>query len=266
MKKAVSFTAAIAFAVLYPFAMISSSFSVSNSYFGFHSFFYIYIRYLIIFSLMFILVYLNRDNKKLLYNYAPTAMAVISLLAYIDYFFTHHFVYNYGYLLWLGVVFSVANAGVFLSATIFINEDYVSFYKRFWSAYLIFYILILYVSFIRNPDFQSLSINTELGNGTLKYFKAVFNDPKNNLYTSLICFGNILILFPVPFIVYSFKRPPLLISIIIGVSLPLIFEGYQYVLKCGDVDIDDILLNLIGYLLALTVAETIYIKIIKPSQ
>lgn len=267
MKKALSFTAAVLFAVLYPFSMISSSYSVNNSYFGFHSFTFIYIRYLIIFIIMLFLIYLNKRNEKLLNVYIPVMLLITSAAAYIDYFITEKFVYNFAYLLWLGVVISVTNAGVFLGATFFVKDAYVTFYKRFWMAYILIYFLIIYVSFIRSPDFQELSVNMELGNGTLKYFKAVFNDPQNNLYTSLICFGNVLILSPIPFIIYAFKRPPLIITLSFGLLLPLIFEGYQYILKCGDVDIDDIMLNFFGYICGMIIAEIIYNKRLKnPSQ
>lgn len=266
MKKAYSYIAAIVFAVLYPFSMISSSFSVKNFYFGFHSFSFIYLRYLIIFITMIILVYLNRKNEKLFYLYIPTAIILVSIGIYIEYFITQKYIYNYGYLLWTGVVFSVTNAGVFIGATLFFKGDYGKYYKRFWLSYLIFYLLILYVSFIRSPDFQSLTVNTQLGNGTLKYFKAVFNDSANNLYTSLICFGNVLILFPLPFIIYALKRPPIVLSIITGALLPFLFEGYQYFFKCGDVDIDDIVLNFAGYLAALIIAEIMYKKELKKAS
>ncbi|MBR7072367.1 MAG: VanZ family protein [Eubacterium sp.] len=266
MKKALTVASAVLFAVLFPFCMVSSSFSVKNSYFGFHSFTFIYIRYFIIIAVMFTLTYLNRENKALLNKYVPAAITAVSICAYIDYFITFRYLYNYGYLLWLGVVFSVTNAAVFLSATIFVKDDYPAFYKRFWSAYLVMYILIIYVSFIRNPDFQELSVNMQIGNGTIKFFKAVFNDPLHNLYTSLICFGNIFILLPAPFVIYSFKRPPVIVSVVIGMLLPLFFEGYQYILKCGNVDIDDILLNFTGFLIGLTAAEIIYSKKLKPSH
>ncbi len=263
MKKALSVVSAVLFAVLYPFFMISSSFSVKNFYFGFHSIYFIYLRYIIIFIFMFMLMYLNRDNKRLITEYIPIMLIAVSLGIYIEYFITRRYLYNYAYLLWTGVVLSITNAGVFLGATAFVKEEYKKFYKRFWHAYIIIYILIIYVSFIREPNWIPLTINLRFGNGTLKFFKAVFNDPANNMYTSLVCFGNIFILLPFPFIISSIKRLNVPLTLIIGILLPLLFEGYQYVFKCGNVDVDDVFLNYSGYLIGMAIENRIYSKKLK---
>ena len=248
MKKAVSIISAILFAALYTLGMISSSYSVKNFYFGFHDIFFIYSRYIIILLLMVILVYINRDNEKLFTVFVPIMMITVGAAAYIEYFITRNFLYNYGYLLWFGVVYSITNLGVLLGNLAFSGKWFDKFYRRFWLAFIPMYLLIIYVAFIRQPESYELTTNFVFGNGTLKFFKAVFNDPMNNLYTSLICFGNVFIIMPLPFIIRAIKKLPLPVMLIIGLCLPLIFEGYQYVFKCGNVDVDDVVLNYAGYL------------------
>ncbi|MCR5206846.1 MAG: VanZ family protein, partial [Eubacterium sp.] len=263
MKKALQYTAAMLFAAAYPFCMLSSSYHVKSSYFGFHSITYIYIRYLIIFITLFVLVYLNRKNEKLLTVFVPTALLSVSAFAYFDYFITGHLLQNYSYMLWLGAVISLTNAALFLSATVFCNGFYERFYRRFWISYLPIYILILYVSFIREPNSFEFSVNLIPTQGTFRYFKAIFQGLDESLYVSLVCFGNLLVLAPLPFIISAVKRLPLPVMLIIGLALPVLFEGYQYIFKCGNVDIDDCILNTAGYLAGLATELKIHGKKIK---
>ena len=76
-------------------------------------------------------------------------------------------------------------------------------------------------------------------------------------YDSEILFfvvGNIIFFLPISFLLQTYcPKIKAYQQIIIGLSLPFIVEGYQFIFKCGDVDIDDIIMNfsgfLIGYLL-----------------
>lgn len=250
MKKVINALFGLMFSICFPFACISSNYDPYHSfYFGPHTIQYTYARYAVIAVILIILVYLNRKNEEFLTYYTSFSLFVVSVLVYIDYFKTHRFVYNYYYLFMLGVAISVAAISVFVGATLFLKNNYDEFFRYFWISYLVIYVLIFYVAFVRAPDSYGLTVNTQLGNGTLKFFKYIFRG-QDSLYLSYICFGNIFILTPLPFIIRAvFKKAPIWIILIIGFLVPFIIEGYQYIFKCGNVDIDDLVLNWLGYLI-----------------
>ncbi len=270
MKKAVTHFNAVIFAVIFIIACVSSSFDKYKGeylfgYFGPHSLSFTVIRYAVITVIIFALTYLNRNNTKLFTVILPTELVIVSICAYIDYFITLKFIYNYSYCLWLGASISVATGALFLASLLFIKNDFDRIFKTLLRAYALIYILIFYVSFIRKPDSFTMTVNMSLGNGTLKYFSYViryFDDP----YLALICVGNILIFLPLPFIIkaLSFRINDYII-LIIGLILPFIVEAYQYIFRCGNVDIDDIVLNITGFLIGFLIMKTVYNKKIKAS-
>ena len=261
MKKAMKNILAAAFILMLPFACFSSSFDPHHSfYFGPHTVIYTYVRYIIIVLLLLFTVFLNRRNYKLITYYTPCVICLTSLFAYIDYFITEKLVYNYFYLFMFGISISVCAFSVFLGYTLFIKEGYNRFFKLFWFSYLLIYLLIIYVAFIRNPDSYDLSVNTQLGNGTLKFFKYILSG-KDTLYLSYICLGNIFILSPLPFIIKAINsKAPIILYAASGALMPLLFEGYQYLLKCGNVDIDDLVLNWLGFILGCIILKIISTK------
>ena len=258
MKKILSAIAAIIFAVLFPIACVSSSFGGYEGYFGFHSMLYTYTRYFIFFVLLIILTALNRNNKKILTIVIPTELFIIAIWMYYDYFIRHQLLYNFSFLLWFGATVSSASAGILCGATLSVRQHYELFYQRFWYTYTAVYLLIFYVSFIRTPDSYGLTINTIPFQGTIKYFKYIFTNSNPDLYLTLVCIGNIFIFIPLPFLLTNYlKKLPTWCLIIIGFIIPCCVEGYQYIFRCGNVDVDDLILNWLGFAIGLTVERLI---------
>jgi len=192
--------------------------------------------------------------------YIPLTMGVLTVCTLTDYFNWHRLIYNYAYCLWLGVAVSVANAAVFLSGTVFFERDYGRFYRHFWWAFCGIYLFILYIAFVREPNSYELTYNLLPGNGTFKYFRHIIRHPEDS-YVVLICIGNIVVFSPLAFMLRNLlRKAPLYIFIIIGLLIPIAAETYQYVFRCGNVDIDDLLLNWSGFAVGLLVEEIIYKK------
>ncbi|MBQ9229407.1 MAG: VanZ family protein [Eubacterium sp.] len=260
MKQFYNGLAAALFAVIYPFACISSSYDhkfdgmLWNYFYNYNGVF-IFTRYIVIFILLFILTRMNKNNQHFLCIYIPSVMGVLTAMMLIDHLFTHHLMYNYYLSLWLCAAITVANAAVFLSATLFLKDDYRRFYRIFWFAVSGEYLYTLYISFIRSPNSFTMSVNTHIGEGTLQYFRYVLQHP-GDAYMALICVGNILIFAPLPFILRNcLQKAPYWVLGAIGLLLPIAVEGYQYIFNCGNVDIDDLLLNWLGFFVGLLCEE-----------
>ncbi len=262
MKRFFKVLAALIFAAAYPFCCISSAYDGNLSgilwdYFVNRDTVFTYVRFVSIFVVMFILTYLNKDKLKFVSYYILSIMALLTAASFIDRFHTYRLFYNYYIVLWFAVTVGVTNAAVFICATLFSKEYYDKFFRFFWLSLSLFYLFVLYVSFIRTPDSFGRTVNTVIGNGTLKYFKYSFTH-FDDTYMMLICIGNILIFLPLPFIIKSilFKQPSW-ISLVIGFFLPLIAEAYQYIYRCGNVDIDDLLLNWAGLILGFVLLKIV---------
>lgn len=263
MKKAVSAIMAVIISLVFPFACISASLEpiagkYLGGYFGPHPFKFTVLRYIVFAVIIFALTYLNRKNIKVFTIYLPIGYCAVITFAYYDYFIGKHFIYNFSYGLWLCTTISVACFALFISATLFIKKDYKKFYKAFWRLYLLTYILILLISFIRPRDSYGLSVNTHPGGGTIQYFSYIFRHP-DDAYMVLICLGNILIFVPYAFIMKSLSdKIPDWVILITGALLPFCAEGYQYLFRCGNVDVDDIILNISGVIAGFILMKLIY--------
>ena len=265
MKKALLSINAVIFSVLFPFFCISSTFEPAMlkylyGYFGPHGFQFILLRYIIIALLIFAFSYILRENEKLMLYVLPIELLIVTAVIYYDYFIGYHLLYNFSYGLWICASVSVASASLFLANTFYFKGDFKKFYRFFWASYAPIYLLILYISFIRTPGSFGFSLNTKIGSGTIQYFSYLFHHI-NDGYIALITFGNILVFIPASFIIknISFKLNDLII-LIIGLLLPLGAEAYQYIFKCGDVDIDDLILNWSGFLIGLIIMRLIVRK------
>lgn len=250
-------------AVLFIAAYTVGCFSLNSDYFsgymGMHSTAYLLIRFLIIFAVMLILSILNRKNDFLIQKIIPTLLIICALITIYNYYFSYVFGANYSHKLWQILAFSITQAGVFLGLTLSEINDYDKFYKSFWRCFALFFIFVILACFARNPNAYERTVNTVIGNGTIKYFKAFFADPDAQQYLLLICFGNIIVLMPTAFIITAyFKKIKIWQLLIIGLVIPICIEGYQYIFSCGNVDIDDIILNFSGFVIGLVIQKIIY--------
>ena len=252
MKRIITVICAVLFAMIFPISCISSSFDPSfknilKGYFAFHSTAFTFVRYLIFFIVIFILTAVICNFKRFLLYCFPIELSIVLLATFYDYFISHRILYNYNYVLWLCVAISVPCAAVFLSSTLFMKEGYKAFYKVFWMTYFFLYAFLIYDVFFRTPYSFGMSVNMKIGQGTLKYIPYVLHN-LNDGYMILVCAGNYLVFVPLALIIKAFiPKANNYLYILIGLITPLLVEGYQYIFKCGNVDIDDLLLNWAGF-------------------
>ena len=207
-------------------------------------------KYLLIFSFVFIATLLNRDGIDFLSKFVPISTVSITALLIFDYYVTKlsgsQFLFR---VWWIGTIF-VANSAVFLAVTINNKDErYRKFHSRFWLGFTPIYVFLLFICFVRAP-FSSMSTNFVLGNGTFLMFKAFFKNVHTSFEAPLIAFGNYLIFVPLASILsVLFSKIKSGAILITGIIIPFIIEGYQFIFECGNVDIDDIVLNISGFIL-----------------
>ena len=271
MQKVDKALCAVLFALIFPFACISSSFDPTThdilfGYFGFHSSAFIFGRYLILFTIIFILSAILSNKTKFLFYAFPAELSVVLALTFYDSFIGHHLLYNYNYILWLCVAICVPCAAVYTAATFFMKENFVKFNRIFWSTFVFLYLFLFYDVFLRQPNSFTMSVNTKIGGGIFRFIPYVINNP-GDAYMILNIMGNLLFFLPLPLMLRALipKLPKFLI-VISGIALPLMVEGYQYYFKCGNVDIDDLILNWSGFIIGLILLKLIETHKLKESN
>lgn len=198
-------------------------------------------------------VAINKNNlEKIFKIYA--AEANIVLLAYVvDYsvravtgqesFYT---------MLWISCGF-VASVGVFTALAHIKNTDKYKTVSKFWLAFTPTYAYIFLIVFLRKPN-TYYELNLTLGNGILSYTDYLISSFKNDFWMVYNFVGNVVFFVPLVFILNAFF--PKLKSyqvFLISCIVPYLVEGYQYIFKCGSVDIDDIVLNTGGIIIGIII-------------
>ena len=248
----------VIFVVFYLFSMFSMHSDHLGSYWGNNGTPYMFFRFfLIIFAMSFVTV-INRCNTEFITAFVPKSALIITALLIFDYYVTEFSGSQFLYRVWWMAYIIVTLASVFIVLTIMNCENYNEFYRKFWLSFTPLYLFIFYICFLRTPG-TSYSINTEFGKGTFLMLKALMNNVHISFEAPLMFFGNLAIFTPLPFILSAISKkltPPIIM--ILGFITPFIVEGYQLFLKCGQVDIDDIVLNFAGFLCAFIVYLFIY--------
>lgn len=213
-------------------------------------------KIIIIAATMLITTLENKNNIRFISNVEPVVVSIASVMLIFDYYVTQISGSQFLFRVWWMVSIFVAEMIVFLSVTItsFDDDEYDRFYKRFWLGFIPLYCFILILCFARSPFGDNRSVNLELGQGTFLMLKAFLNDINVSFEAPLIFFGNLTIFVPMPFVinVIAKKIKPYIIAII-GVLIPIFIEGYQYIFSCGDVDVDDVILNWLGFFAGLII-------------
>lgn len=210
----------------------------------------IFTKYILIFIFVAFATIINKDSSKFISKYAPTVTVIITAILIFDYYVTQlsgsQFLFR---VWWIGAIF-VAEASLFITATALKIKNYKRFFEYFWIGFTPIYLFLFFLCFIRTPFADNMTTNFTIGKGTFLMLKALLNNINVSFEAPLIFFGNLFVFIPIPFILYSvFKIKKDYIIAIFGTLIPFIIEGYQYFFKCGNVDIDDIILNIGGFLI-----------------
>lgn len=209
---------------------------------------FIFFRLALILFFVFIAALINRKNDKFISIFAPASACIITVLLIFDYYVTNISGSQFFLRIWWIVSVFAAQLSLFSAVTISKPENYGRFYRNFWYGFSPLYIFTLVICFLRNPFNGVRTVNTVPFNGTFLMLKALINNPSVSFEAPMIFFGNLLIFLPLPFILFSFFKKSKAVNIAaIGFLVPIFIEGYQYIFSCGDVDVDDLILNWFGF-------------------
>ncbi len=248
------------FAMLYLFSMFSMHSDNMVAYWGNNGTPFLFCRFFAVIILCAVGTWVVRKHMAFLSTFVPIATLFITALVIFDYYVTEFSGSQFLYRVWWIAYIIVSDITVFLCATVFAKENYQIIYRRFWLAFTPLYLFAFYLCFIRTPG-STYSLNTVFGQGTLLMLKAFIKNVHISFEAPLMVFGNLAIFMPLPFILSAVSQkltPPLIM--IIGFLMPFAVEGYQLILNCGNVDIDDIVLNFGGFLLSFFIYLIIYQK------
>lgn len=264
MKKVLLNIEKIIFSVIYIISCLTTNSDKLSGYWGKHSTSYTYIRLILIFTFLFIITIINNKNTKFISVFCPVTLNIITAVIIFDNYVTGFGgTQLYDKIWWLVSIYA-ANSAVFFALTIYNPKDYYVFYRNFLYGLTPIYLFTFVICFLRSPFLIGRTVNTELFNGTFKMFRAFIAYPESDPYLLLLFLGNLLIFIPVAFLLFnSFKKIKNIHVVMIGFMIPLFVEGYQFIFSCGNVDIDDLVLNWFGFFTGFIIQRIINKKLIK---
>ncbi len=246
LKENISF---VLFIFIFTFSCILTSRDTGNSIFSYISFEFQIVKSLSVLILNFIITIINKRSIEKAVNYSIAATIVITIVFFVDNYFISPSDSLYNRLLWMSTV-HLAILGVYSAVFVLKGIDFDKLSKRLIKGYTFLYIVIFAVAFIR-PAGENVTMNFVVGDGTFFFFDILKNKPYEWVLW-FVLLGNCIFFIPLPFILKTFiPKIKLLPMLLVGIILPFLIEGYQYVFKCGDVDVDDIVLNISGFLIGI---------------
>ena len=241
----------ILFALVFVLSCLTMNSSEFKGYNGSHGTAFMFFKFAMIIIFVFWASLENLQNTEFVSKTVNITLMIVTPVLIFDYYVTQISGNQFLFRVWWIAYIMVASATVFLVLTLFKAHNYDKFYYSFWKCFTPIYVFTLYIGFLRTPNTR-FSYNLKPGNGTFLMLKAILKNPNIDFEPYLLFFGNVIIFLPLPFILSAFfkKIKPYQQSLI-GLIAPFLAEGYQLVFKCGDVDIDDIILNWFGYFIGM---------------
>ncbi len=241
----------ILFALVFVLSCLTMNSNRLHGYNGAYSKPFTITKFILIVVCVFWVTRLNINSINYISKFVKYTLWIITPIVCFDYYVTH--ISGSQFLIsvwWIGYIL-IAALSVFTAVTLLKPKNYKSFYYDFWIGLTPIYVFILIICFLRMPA-DNLTTNFRLGHGTFLMLKAIINNPGVDSEAYIIFIGNIVIFIPLAFILSAFfKKIKPYQLVLIGLAVPFIVEGYQYIFKCGDVDIDDIVLNWFGYFIGM---------------
>ena len=253
----------ILFALVFVLSCLTMNSNRLKGYNGTYSKPFTIAKFVLIIIFVAFATYINKSNIKFISKFVKYTLWIITPIVCFDYYVTH--ISGSQFLIsvwWIGYILMAAIT-VFVTLTILKPDEYKGFYYDFWIGLTPIYVFILIICFLRTPGDEFTS-NFRPGNGTFQLLKAIFRNPDIDSEIYIIFIGNIVIFLPLAFILSALfrKLKPYQLAII-GFLEPFIVEGYQLIFKCGDVDIDDVILNWLGFFIGLILQHIIKKRLLK---
>ncbi len=237
------------FIVTYTLSCFTVTTNRVTGYFSYKSTDMLIVKFIIVFLFVFASVILNRRNLKYVINYSSIFINILLALFIFDYFITNFSGTDSYYRMWWLSIIYIANAGLYIAFTLVCRNDFEILSKKFWLSFLPTYIFTFLLVFARKPNIY-YDVNLKFGNGLLSSVDYLISHFHINTWPLFNFVGNVAFFIPISFILRTLLPKIKNYQIfLIGILIPFCVEGYQYIFKCGSVDIDDIVFNLSGFLI-----------------
>lgn len=236
------------FSLAYLFCNMLMSSNKLSALLGFQFSMMTYFKLVIAFCVMFVVTSYCKSELEFISKFSTYGAIIITIAYTFDYYITQIsgtiFLFR---VWWLGAII-MSHFGILVGVlTSCKKQEFEKFFNRFAIGIAAIYLITFIICFIRNP-FSGRTTNFTLFKGTFYLLPKFLNNPFGDFEAPLIFFGNIFVFVPAPIIIKGIaKKLSQKQLMIIGFILPIFVEGYQYILQCGDVDVDDLILNWFGY-------------------
>lgn len=255
MLNAIQKTKLLAFAILFFVSNMVLNSDMIGGVLGNHGTPMLLAKYVIVLLVSLLLGILIKDSLRPASKIQTTIVILVTVLFIFDYYVTGYSGSNAMYKrFWLASML-VANGGLFLSVAALSKDKEASnsFCSNMIRSLTPIYLFTLITSFLRMPN-TNRTINLIPTQGTIKMLTGMLRNIHISIEAPMLFFGNLFIFLPAPFIIhYWCKKLKYWQLELIGIVIPLVVEGYQYLLHCGDVDVDDIILNFLGYSIGMVI-------------
>lgn len=236
------------FSLAYLFCNMLMSSNKLSALFGCQFSMMIYFKLVVAFCTMFVATNICKNEPEFIGKFSTYGAIIITLIYSFDYYVTQIsgsiFLFR---VWWLGAII-MSHLGVLVGVLVNCKKlEFEKFFKSFAIGIAAIYLITFIICFIRNP-FSGRTTNFVLFKGTFDLLPKFLNNPFGDFEIPLIFFGNIFVFVPAPIVIKGIaKKLNKKQLMIIGFILPIFVESYQYILQCGDVDVDDLILNWFGY-------------------
>lgn len=242
------------FTVTYSLSCFTVSTDRAGGYFSCKTTEFLLFKFFLIFFFVLFMTLINKENLKRILDFISVFLNFVLVMFVFDHYVTNFSGSKYYCRMWWLSAIFIVQAAFYIGMSVLKPVDFYTLAKKFWLSFLPIYLMTFLIIFIRKPN-SYLTINTKAGSGILNQIEYIKNN-FSNTWPIFNYVGNVVFFVPVPFLVKNMiSKIKDYRILIISAVLPFAVEGYQYIFKCGSVDIDDIILNetgiLIGFLIFL---------------
>ncbi len=214
---------------------------------------------LLIFTAVFASAFIGSDSISKFISLYGILINIVLIIFTAEYLIKMIYAVNNNYyyeMIWICGIFA-SSAGVYTAAALSHTDNFKYNSQRFWLYFTPTYVLTFMMIFLRKPN-SYFELNLKIGKGILSYTEYIAGNLDKDFWLLFNILGNVLFFIPMVFIVSAlFSRLKAYQALLISCIIPFIAEGYQFIFKCGSVDIDDIILNIagiiIGYIICIIV-------------
>lgn len=207
------------------------------------------IKFAIIFAVMLVVTVINRKNAVKCVNFSSVFLNITTVIYAFDYYSSNvSGSIDYYRMWWLSAIF-ITQAGFYIGLSVSKTPNFNRLSRQFWLYFLPTYIFTFLLIFARTPN-TYFEVNLKLGQGLISQFDYLKSHFSGNTWPLFNFVGNVAFFIPIAFMIKAiFPKIKNAFILLLSATVPFFVEGYQYIFKCGSVDIDDIVFNLSGILI-----------------